>query len=424
MDENLTMSFEEQQRRRQEQMLVYGQEMREQQERLRMQQEQERQRGAAIFGGLAAASLIYTLLYTFCLYKNTDGITAPLWALAAIGYVNIVFRMFGIARKKDSMFVMGVMVLLGISNFLTGNEWIIWMNYTAVFLLLVALLLHNFAADQNWDIGKYLAEIIVAVVGAIGCIGKPFADGKAFVQTRKRQGDGSGRYILMGIGIAIPCVLVLGVLLAAADMVFADMLSRIFSIFRFPVKVSGILFMLIFGFLSSYCGVRFVEKHAGQVTVTDKKKGEPLVAITVTFLIALLYLVFCVIQIAYLFVGKLKLPAGVTYAEYARSGFFQLLFVCVLNLILVLAVKKYFRDSRFLNMLLLVISGCTFIMTASSACRMLLYIKAYQLTFLRVTVLVALFAIALLMAGVAAMILKPDFPFFRYGLVTDRKSVV
>lgn len=417
MDENLTMSFEEQQRKRQEQMLIYGQEMRERQEELRRQQEQERKQGAAVFGRLAALSLLYTLIYTVCLYKNSSGITAPIWVMATVGYVTAVFRMFQIAKKRDSIFVMIVMGLLGVSNFLTGNEWIIWMNYIGIFLLLVAFVLHNFCDDRSWDFGKYFGEITMAVFGAIGFIGKPFTDGNAFFQSRKQESKGRGRYILFGICIAIPCVLFLGVLLATADMVFADMVQRMFSMFRFPAKVFGILFMLCFGFFSSYCGVRFIASHADKVTVTDRKTGEPLIAITVTFMIALLYGIFCAIQIAYLFIGKMRLPEGVTYAEYARSGFFQLLFVCILNLMLVLAVKKYFRESRLLNVLLLVISGCTLIMTASSALRMLLYIKAYHLTFLRVLVLVALFAIALLMAGVVAMIVKPGFLFFRYGIV-------
>lgn len=417
MDENLTMSFEEKQRKRQEQQLVYGEELRQRQEQLRLQQEQDRQRGAAVFGKLAAASLIYAVIYTVCCYKNDAGIAVTLWVLATIGYAHAVFGMFGIAQKRDSIFIMAVMGLLGVSTFLTGNEWIICMNDMAVFLLLVALLLHNFGSDRDWDIGKYFVEIAVAVFGAVGCIGKPFTDGNAFFQNRKRESDGKGRYVLFGICAAIPCVLFLGFLLATADAVFADMVQKVFSTFRFPARWFGILFMLFFGFFSSYCGIRFIEGHAGQITVTDRKKGEPLIAITALAMIALLYLVFCGIQIVYLFVGGMELPQGVTYAQYARTGFFQLLFVCVLNLMLVLAVKKYFRESRILDLLLLVISGCTFVMTASSACRMLLYIKAYQLTFLRVLVLVALAAIALLMAGVVAMIVRPDFSFFRYGIV-------
>lgn len=91
--------------------------------------------------------------------------------------------------------------------------------------------------------------------------------------------------------------------------------------------------------------------------------------------IAVLYLLFSAIQIVYLFIGNMQLPAGVTYAEYARRGFFQLLFVCVLNLAAVLSIQSYFKENRVLKALLLAISGCTLIMTASSACRMLLYIR-------------------------------------------------
>ena len=47
----------------------------------------------------------------------------------------------------------------------------------------------------------------------------------------------------------------------------------------------------------------------------------------VSVLVAVLYVIFCGIQIIYLFGGGGELPAGVTYAEYARQGFFQLLVV-------------------------------------------------------------------------------------------------
>ena len=200
-------------------------------------------------------------------------------------------------------------------------------------------------------------------------------------------------------------------------MVFADLLVRFAGVFRFPVKLLRILLMLVFGFLSSYCGVRYVQKHAADIKPSAGKTAEPLIAIAFTAPIAVLYLLFSAIQIVYLFIGNMQLPAGVTYAEYARRGFFQLLFVCVLNLAAVLSIQSYFKENRVLKALLLAISGCTLIMTASSACRMLLYIRAYQLTFLRVSVLVALAVIALLMAGVIAKIVKPQFPLFRYGFV-------
>ena len=113
-----------------------------------------------------------------------------------------------------------------------------------------------------------------------------------------------------------------------------------------------------------------------------EKDGEPLLAIALLGTVLTVYLLFCGIQVFYLFLGAGTLPKGVTYADYARTGFFQLLFICLFNIAAVLVIKKYFRENKALNACLLAVCGCTFIMTASSAYRMLLYIGAYYLTVL------------------------------------------
>ena len=76
-----------------------------------------------------------------------------------------------------------------------------------------------------------------------------------------------------------------------------------------------------------------------------------------------------------------------------------------------------FRESKVLKALLCVITSCTYIMIASSAMRMLLYIQYKYLTFLRVFVLWALLVIALVMIGVMISIFKKDFNFFRYSTI-------
>lgn len=114
----------------------------------------------------------------------------------------------------------------------------------------------------------------------------------------------------------------------------------------------------------------------------------------------------------------MTLPDGYTYARYAREGFFQLLAVCIINLILVLICLGLFRESRVLKGILTVICGCTFIMIFSSALRMILYIDTYSLTFLRVFVLWSLAVIFALMAGVTVSIFHKRFPLFLYGTIT------
>lgn len=134
-------------------------------------------------------------------------------------------------------------------------------------------------------------------------------------------------------------------------------------------------------------------------------------------MLSLLYLIFSGVQIIYLFLGKMQLPAGYTYAEYAREGFFQLLAVSILNLIIVLVAISFFRDSKVLKAVLTIMSLCTFIMIASSAMRMIIYIQYYYLTFLRILVLWALAVLFLLFAGVIANIVKKGFPLFTYSMV-------
>ena len=186
--------------------------------------EEENQEGAKIFGKLAGASLLYALVYTGCLFENVMGLASVLWVASSVWYVRFVFRMFGEKERRDNGIVLGMIVLLGISTVLTGNEWIGWMNDLIIFVLLVGILLHNFAQDTGWNFGKYLAEIVAAVCGAVCFIGKPFADGGAFYRSKKTRESHAGWYVLIGICAAVPCLMVLVLLLMSADMVFADLL--------------------------------------------------------------------------------------------------------------------------------------------------------------------------------------------------------
>lgn len=111
------------------------------------------------------------------------------------------------------------------------------------------------------------------------------------------------------------------------------------------------------------------------------------------------------------------LPDGYSYAQYAREGFFQLVAVCILNLILVLVCFYYFRENKVLRLSLSVISGSTYIMIFSSAYKMILYIQEYQLTFLRVFVLWDLALIFLAMTGIVIAIYKKSFPLLKYGMI-------
>lgn len=232
------------------------------------------------------------------------------------------------------------------------------------------------------DSGKYgkwcregVSAVVTAVFGAIGCLAEPFSDFSCFRKLRTKHQMTKTVYALIGVICAVPILGIVIALLYQADAVFAHSLSGMFS-FDVPVsRVAGIVFTFAYALLAAYCGIRYLGKGTISAKSRDLRKLEPMIANTILVLISVVYVLFCIIQIFSLFLGKMQLPAGYTYARYAREGFFQLLFVCMINVCLVLFFMGCFRENGLKKILLTVISGCTYVMIASSAFRMCLYIQ-------------------------------------------------
>lgn len=379
------------------------------------------------FFGLASA--VYAVFYAFCLYKNASGITYPFFAAGTLCYFFLSMKKLGVPFKKDSLFYMISIVLLGISNCCTVSLQLLGLNKLGIFLLSFILMLHAVYQDKSWGIPKYICAFFRTLNSTRTCFFSAFTDMVSFFDARKREKNGEESvkeskitYIIIGLALSIPVLALMTSLLCSADAVFKEMISRLLS-FDFLVSEDfplseflkiGLLITAVF--FISYALIAALCKKDVTERVSDNRIFEPIIAIVTTGMLSAVYLMFGMIQILYLFVGNMRLPDGYTYSSYARQGFFQLLAVCILNLILVLLCLSFFRDNMVLKIILTVISGCTFIMILSSALRMLMYIEVYNLTFLRVFVLWALAVIFLLMAGVTAYIHFRRFPLFTYSV--------
>jgi len=399
-------------------------------EQLRLQQQltfgetpQQKAKRADIFSVMMVPTLVYAMLYTFLLYDNFHSITLPLFVVVTIGYCGYVLARFrGCAMrqlhvKPMSVFCMAGMLALAVSTCMTGNWSVSMMNHAGIFVLLICMLLFEVCDTGNWTLAKGVSAVVTAVFGAIGCLAEPFSDFSCFRKLRTKHHMTKTVYVLIGVICAVPILGIVIALLYQADAVFAHALSGMFS-FDVPVsRVAGIVFTFAYALLAAYCGIRYLGKGTISTKSKDLRKLEPMIANTVLVLISVVYVLFCIIQIFSLFLGKMQLPAGYTYARYAREGFFQLLFVCMINVCLVLFFMGCFRENGLKKILLTVISGCTYVMIASSAFRMCLYIQNYRLTFLRVFVLWMLVLIGVLLGGIVAQIYRQTFPLFRYMIV-------
>ena len=365
------------------------------------------------FGPATAA---YALFYAFCMYKNESGITFPFFVASSLLYFYYSLKKLELTLKSGSAFYGVSVMLLAIATFCTDDQRIITFNKIGIFLLVISFLISQFCNTAKWGFGKFAATIPEVLLSSLEELIRPVQDMAGFAKKEQSQGTRRVIYVFLGLLLALPLFLIMAALLSSADVLFRQITDAVLGFINLG-NVFGVVFRVVLCYFATYMLVARLCRRKIREEVRDHRTGEPILAITVTSMLSLMYLVFSAIQIFGLFLGQMKLPAGYTYAEYAREGFFQLLAVSIANLVIVLFCMAFFRESKVLKGVLTVMSLCTFIMIASSAMRMILYVSTYDLTFLRILVLWGLAVLSLLFLGVVIQIFKQDFPLFRYGMV-------
>lgn len=188
---------------------------------------------------------------------------------------------------------------------------------------------------------------------------------------------------LRGLLLAAPVALVLGVLLGSADPVFA-------SLFRLPGDpVEFVVHAVLLGVGAwGMAGlVRLASAATTPAPPTLPWRLGRVEATTVLGALVALYGAFAAAQVVAAAGGAERVlsAAGVSYADYARSGFFQLLAVAGLTLCVLMAVRAAAGGS--LDGRLLVLSqaavGLTVVIVAVALRRLWLYDQAFGLTMLR-----------------------------------------
>ena len=372
--------------------------------------------------------LIYAIFFTFCLYKNHTGITYPLFALATIVSYVLLLKASKEKVKVFSYFLMAIIMVLSVNVCTTTSIPLIVFDKIFVFALFFVMFLNNLYDDKTWDVTRYFASAFTVIFSSIVYFIDPILDpirisknseGKTEEQKKaSKKKLATFGYVLAGIGISVPILCVVLPLLSSSDAVFSHVLKKVFTV-NIDADLIGVFFLSLLIFIVGYAMLKRLHFRINwmESPVKDLRTFNPAVAITISSVLLVFYGLYSVIQIVFLFLGFGTLPEGYTYANYAREGFFQLVFVCIINLILVLICRKFSKDNIVLRIMLTLISVCTFIMIFSSAYRMILYIGVYGLTFLRVYVLWALTVIALAMTGTVIFVYKDKMPFVKYSII-------
>lgn len=327
------------------------------------------------------------------LFWNVDhGINFPLFAVLCVAGGFLVLAKEG-HRPAPTVFLLGLPLVF----FAWGSFWrlepLAHVLSCAWVLLFMGLLAVYYRKSEWWrtDVWQTLWSFLKLLTTAV-------AHGFIYRSPNPSPGQGEPKPkpgwvapVVRGLLVALPVTGLFALLLARADAVFARYLASWFSFRALAEAVFRLSYMLFGAYL--LVGVftfvaREAEKEPAQSrqqrTVSSFLGG--IEANVVLAAVDLLCSFFVLIQVRYFFAGKANLAElGLTYSEYARRGFGELLAVAFLSLVLILSLQssteqQSARGQRLflaLSVLLVLLVG---VILLSAFQRLGLYEQAYGFT--------------------------------------------
>ena len=235
--------------------------------------------------------------------------------------------------------------------------------------------------------------------------------------TLGRKGSAVG----IGLVVSIPLLAIVIPLLVSADAAFEGVLELLPDWDLAEILISIIFGTALAGFF--YCrGVALHHTPKGAAADRSRRGVSALTINTILVMIGIVYLAYLLSQLAYFSGGFAGiLPEGYTTAEYARRGFFEMAWLCAINLaVMSLAVGLVTKEKTaplFTRLLCLFLGLVTLFLVASASAKMFLYIGSFGLTRLRLLTQVIIFFLGITTVVVSLWLFVPKLAYMRVVLI-------
>lgn len=303
------------------------------------------------------------------------------------------FRSFSFSHQRFGWFVLISIWLLAAGYYLYDTFLFYLINIIIIPVLVVFhLALITAPKEYQWNQLTFLYYTILRI-GSSLFYSAGFA--KTMTQHLVRNGNGKRndvwKKVFIGIVISLPFLLIILKLLISADAQFERLLRGIPNMISFQPEYFFRAVIVLFCTFLFFGYMQTLRKKMN--SIKQKREAVPSFmldgVITLTFLLLLdfVYLVFVAVQFKYFFSSTLG--DGYTYAEYARRGFFELLFVTLINLSVITAAIQWTKNGHGLlkktvNLALTILVLSSGVLLVSSFMRLSMYEEAYGFTFTRV----------------------------------------
>lgn len=314
----------------------------------------------------------------------------------ALGYlISSVFMLMTVgiylSRKGRIRFyaiICGIVALANAGVFITTTN--VGVRFFAVVIsFLLALVCYNGFTSEKIVGDRATIGIFYSAASTVGNV--VLAVRSVF----SKRGDNTKSFgkIMLGLACAIPVLIIVVPLLLSSDVAFSGMMKNIFGnsedaiIVMFKALFGANISLLVIAYGFSLKAERFEKMKE------SKFKGiENVFVISFLSAISICYLLYLFSQLAYFFSAfKGFLPdENITYAEYARQGFFEMCKIAIINLIIVLcsvflSKKQNGKICAGTKLLATFVAIFTLIIIATAISKMVLYIENYGMTIKRVS---------------------------------------
>jgi hypothetical protein len=321
------------------------------------------------------------------------GINLLIWVTALVGLAVLIARWGRVGSGGEGKWLVFVAVVFAAGVVLRDSPVVVFLDLLGVLISLsLAVWRGRGGSLRRAGIFDYvLGGVYTGALTSVGPLPVSVADIEWREAVRGRW-KGQALAVSRGVLLAAPLLLLFGALLVAADAIFERLIIDVFG-FDLAEVFSHLFLICLFAWISAGVLWAGLMARVPETFAVPRPRALSLGIVEVGVVLGLLdlmFLTFVVIQIRYLFggAGRVAATAGLTYAEYARHGFFELVTVTALALPLLLIAHWLLRaENRAHEILFKALAGIMvallFVVVASALQRMYLYQQEFGLTELR-----------------------------------------
>ncbi|MGE5327074.1 MAG: DUF4153 domain-containing protein [Deltaproteobacteria bacterium] len=375
--------------------------------------------------GVLSTGLVMGLLADGLLRTGPWGLNFFAWIAMLVAVLLVLSARHGVKLAGGGRWLLIPAILFAATFMLRDSHVLKLLSFIAVAVSMsLATIRARAGSVRVSSIVHYILGFIITSIAA--CIGVPLLV-LGDVEWKEAAGGGRmGRALALARGslFALPPVIVFAALLMQADPVFDKIIKAVFYI-DFTTLLSHLFLIAFFAWVTAgyFRGVLYEWDVPVNVGAPSKTFGIGIIETGIVLgAIDLLFLSFVLVQLRYLFGGHALVQAttGLTYAEYARRGFFELSAVAALVLPLLLGMHWLLRkDNPSHARTFRVLAGfqivLLFVIIASAAQRMRMYQLEYGLTELRVYTMAFIIWLAVVFLWFAVTVLAGHRERFIFG---------